>query len=413
MNNNYLLNTLLENIRGEVENHILPYWIKNVIDNKNGGFHGRIRNDNTVVHDSPRSIILNARILWTFSAAYRVLREKRYLFVAERAYNYIMNHFWDDVNGGVYWMVDQNGQPTDLKKHAYAQAFAVYGLSEYYRATSDVTALTRGIEIYNLLKQNGNNHDGPGYHEAFSCEWEPLSDVRLSDKDDEQKRSMNTHLHLFEAYTNLYRVWPNEDLKTDIVALFNLFFGPMYNKNNGHFFAFFDEQWNPTTDIYSYGHDIEAVWLLFDSARVLGDDQLIEIARQLIRQTAEVTLQEGIDPERGGIYQSGSNGTVVYSDKHWWVQAEGIVGFVYAYSETGNEEYLQAAVKLWEFIDKYIIDSEYGEWYFRVNQNGEPYLEEDKVGAWKCPYHNVRAGLELVEKVRNRKKAVGENDGDM
>lgn len=404
MNDNYrILNNLCGELKSEVDGHLLPYWIQNTVDNRNSGFHGQIMNDNSVVEDAPRSIILYTRILWTFSASYRVLHNKKYLAIAERAYDYIMKHFWDDVNGGVYWMVDHNGQAVESKKHVYAQAFALYGLSEYYRAALHTNAITRAIDIYSLLKKYSHQSDGTGYHEAFTKTWIPLKDVRLSDKDDEQQRSMNTHLHLFEAFANLYRVWQNDDLKDELTDLIHLFIGPVYNQSNGHFYTFFDEKWNPKTDVYSYGHDIEAVWLLADATRELDNAQLHEQSRNLILSTADVTMNEGIDAEIGGLYNSGCNGKVLDADKHWWAQAEAIVGFVHAYLVSNDEKYLETAVKTWEFVKKYIIIPEYGEWYYRVDRNGKPYVNEDKVGFWKCPYHNVRMGLEVVEVINEMK----------
>lgn len=399
IDNDVVLHKLCDELRTEVEAHILPFWMQNVVDKKNGGFNGQVLNDNTVTEDAPRSIILYSRILWTFSASHRISQKNSYRSVAERAYNYIMNYFWDEVYGGVYWMVDNNGKAIEQKKHVYAQAFAIYGLSEFYRATSTSTALNRAIDLYHLLKKYSFQSDGTGYHEAFTRHWTPLNDVRLSDKDDAQQRSMNTHLHLFEAFTNLYRTQQNEDLKNDLTALIQLFFGPIYNKDTNHFYTFFDEKWNPTTDIYSYGHDIEAAWLLLDASRVLKNNELIEKSYELTLSLADVTLHEGVDPEVGGLFHNGCSGKAVDSDKHWWAQAEAIVGFIYAYNVSNNEKHLHAAVNIWKFVKKYLIDQRYGEWYFRVDRNGKPYMQEEKVGAWKCPYHNVRMGLEVMEQV--------------
>ncbi len=409
MTYNYaVLHNLCDELRTEVVEHILPFWMHNVVDKKNGGFHGQILNNNTIVEDAPRSIILYSRILWTFSASYRILHKNRYRDIAEQAYNYIMNHFWDQVYGGVYWMVDNKGKVIEQKKHVYAQAFTIYGLSEFNRATSNTTALNRAMDLYHLLKKYSYQSDGTGYHEAFTRQWTPLNDVRLSDKDDAQQRSMNTHLHLFEAFANLYRAHQNDDLKNDLTALVQLFFGPIYNIENNHFYTFFDEKWNPTTDIYSYGHDIEAAWLLLDASRVLNKNEIIEKSQELILTLADVTLNEGVDQEVGGLFHTGCSGNAMDSDKHWWAQTEAIVGFVYAYKVSGNERYLEAADKIWEFVKKYMIDQRYGEWYFRVDRNGKPYMQEEKAGAWKCPYHNVRMGLELMEQVNLLKSTPGE-----
>jgi cellobiose epimerase len=401
MNTSAKLTGLRDEMRTELYDHILPFWINHVIDTQGDGFYGRIAGDNVVVSDAPRSAILYTRILWTFSAVYRLLKDKIYLEVADRAYRYIEQHFWDWDYGGVYWMLGSTGGPSDTKKHTYAEAFAIYGLSEYYRATSHQTALKKAVEMYNLLEHYSLHDKTKGYYEAFTRDWTPLSDVRLSEKDVAEHHSMNTHLHLLEAYANLFKVWPNDTLRKSLTSLIELFLGPLFNRTSGHYYTFLDENWCPRSEIYSFGHDIEASWLIYDAARVLRDDTLIRKTRDAMFSIAEVTLHEGLDREFGGLFYSGVGGTLLDTDKHWWVQAEAIVGFVNAYYESPTDEFLDAAYRIWDFTRKYIIDRENGEWFFRVNRKGIPYTDEDKVGPWKCPYHNVRACLEILERTES------------
>jgi cellobiose epimerase len=407
MNEARTLLQLRDELKQELCDHLLPFWMNKVVDHRHGGFHGRLLNDTTVIPQAPRSAILYSRILWTFSAAHRLLGDTAYLEIADRAYRYIEDYFWDPLHGGVYWMVDHMGLPLDTKKHTYAQAFAIYGLSEYYRTVTDETALKRAEKIYRLLENYSLQPGTNGYYEAFSREWKPLRDVRLSEKDDAEQHSMNTHLHLLEAYTNLLRAWPDEDPRHSLTLLNELFLGPLYNKNNKHFFTFFDENWFPRSNVYSFGHDIEATWLILDAARAIGDARLIERTREVSLTVARRALRDGIDRERGGLYYSGFSGKILDSDKHWWSQAEAIVGFVNAYRESKDPAFVQAASGIWEFTKQYIIDHEYGEWFFRVTREGEPYRHEDKAGPWKCPYHTVRAALELIERVDD-KETVGE-----
>jgi cellobiose epimerase len=407
MNESTIMVRLRDELKAELIDHLLPFWINNVIDVQNNGFYGQLTGDNTVIKDAPKSAILFTRILWTFSAAYRLLKDSPSPHISDKVYCYIEEHFWDRDYGGVYWMVDHSGVPSDTKKHTYAQAFAIYGLSEYFRATSNNTALKKAVEIYNLLEHYSLQDKTKGYYEAFSRDWKPLSDVRLSEKDIAEHHSMNTHLHLLEAYANLYKVWPNDSLHKSLTSLIGLFLGPLSNKTNRHYYTFLDENWCPKSDVYSFGHDIEATWLVMDAARTVQDENLIRRTRDAALTVAEITIQEGVDKEHGGLYYSGFDGDVLDTDKHWWAQAEAIVGFVNVYQESQRIDFLEAAYHIWKFTQKHIIDHTYGEWFFRVDRIGIPYPEEDKVGPWKCPYHNVRACLEILRRTSAEAPVVG------
>ncbi len=392
------LAALRDELGTELTERILPYWMEHTIDHVHGGFVGRITQKNEIVDGAEKGLVLNARILWTFSAAYRVLGDERYRVVADRAYAFMTNAFRDHAHRGYYWMLTYDGRPADDRKHVYAQAFALYGVAEYYRATGHEPALDEAISLFDLIERYAHDLDHGGYHEAFDRAWARLDDARLSDKDAHERKSMNTHLHVLEAYTNLFRVWPDAGLLTQLHALTDVFIHRILRGETRHFLLFFDEDWRPKSTAVSFGHDIEASWLLLDAAEVLGDDELRRQVRDVAVDIARLTLSEGQDHD-GGLFNQGGPSGIADTDKDWWPQAEAIVGFVRAYEETGDSAFVKAAEASWAFIKRFVVDEEYGEWFGRVSRDGAPYDEEDKVGSWKCPYHNSRACLEIMDRV--------------
>lgn len=406
------MDRLATELRSELVDHILPYWIEKTPDRTFGGFIGRIDGENRIVPDAHKSAILNTRLLWTFSAAGRVLNRPDLLAWAERAKAYLDGHFWDSRHGGVFWMVDHAGKVFSTKKHTYAQAFAMYAYSEHVRATGDASSLEKAIALFHLLSTHSYSPQSDGFYEAFDQAWNKLDDVRLGGGDAFEKRSTNTHLHLLEAYTNLYRVWPDAELRAHLTRLLDWFLGPIYDAANHHFIAFFDEQWVPRSEVYSYGHDIETTWLMHDAALVLNDPDRMRRTRSVIRDVSAWVLKEGIDRQYGGLFNFGKDGQVFDADKHWWVQAEAIVGFVNMAQISGDSAYLRAASDIWSFTRSTIIDAEHGEWHFRTTRIGQPYTHEDKVGPWKCPYHTVRACLEVIERAANTPAPVLQAESD-
>lgn len=389
---------LRDELQSELIDHILPYWMKVGVDRVNGGFAGHVAEDNRVVDGAPKGAILNARILWTFSAAFRHAGGDAYLAMAERAYAYILDFFVDDEEGGVFWMVDPEGRPLDDRKHVYAQAFALYAFSEFYMASRNINSLNRAVELFELIEERAHDDVNRGYHEAFSRDWQLLQDVRLSDKDADERRSMNTHLHLLEAYTNLYRNWPNPRLETRLRELIDLFLTTIIDPETSHLITFFDDEWQPKSTEISFGHDIESTWLLLEAADVLVDPALRQEVRARALATARAVLNVGLDDDGGLLYEAGPNG-LIDGDKHWWPQAEAIVGFVVAYQESGELAFLDAALRVWSFTQHCIIDRDHGEWFMRTRRDGRRYEGEEKIGPWKCPYHNARACMEVVRRV--------------
>jgi len=392
MNSNIL--QLKQQLKDELTQNILPFWMDKMVDETQGGFYGRMTGENDIVSTAPKGAILNARILWTFSSAYRLLKKPEYLITATRAKDYLLQYFWDTKNGGIFWQLDSEGKPIDTKKQIYAQGFAIYGLSEYARATGDTEALDKAVQLYELIEKYSFDTKLNGYFEAFSCQWGEIADMRLSDKDANEKKTMNSHLHILEPYTNLYRVWPSAQLKQSLHNLITLFLDKILD-STGHLQLFFDEQWYSKKNIVSYGHDIEASWLLYEAAVELGDEALLH--RVIVVVPAIVkAASEGLQEDGSLIYEKDEDTAHVEADRHWWVQAEAVVGYWYAYQLTGNEAYLQKTENCWQYIQNHLIDRENGEWFWSFKTDGSVNMTDDKAGFWKCPYHNGRMCMELI-----------------
>jgi mannobiose 2-epimerase len=377
---------------------ILAYWAAITPDKINGGFYGKIDNDNRVIENAPKGSVLNARILWMFSAAYNHKPDPLFMVMAKRTYQYICDRFIDDEQGGVYWSVDYKGEPLDTKKKVYAISFSIYALSEFYRASGVETAKQKAIDLFYLLVEKAYDPIKTGYFEAFTKDWKPIDDLRLSAKDANEKKTMNTHLHVLEGFTNLYRIWPDKALAGHISTLLNNFFDHFIDKDTHHLTLFFDEDWNRKGNLISYGHDIEATWLLLEAAEVIGDEVNIKRIKEITGAMADVTIT-GLDNDGGLWYEYEPAADHLIKEKHWWVQAEAMVGFFNAWQISGDEKYLDAAIKNWDFIKNKILDKKNGEWVWGIDQSGEVMPGEDKVGIWKCPYHNSRACLEVGTRI--------------
>jgi len=393
------LQMLKSEVEEELITNILPFWMTKMIDSHNGGFYGRIDGNGHVRDDADKGCVLNARILWTFSSAFRIMKNPDYLKFAERSKDYLLTHFFDTKYGGVYWLLDHTGETKDGKKQIYAQAFAIYGLTEYYRITKDQTCLNRAIDLFRLIEKYSFDTKLNGYFEAFSREWGALDDLRLSTKDANEKKTMNTHLHVLEAYTNLFRIWPDDLLKIQLRNLIEVFVDKIVNDKTFNLKMFFDEEWNDKTDLVSYGHNIESSWLIYEAALVLGEKKLIKKVKDICISIAEAS-KEGIMSDGSMIYERFFSTGEIDSDRHWWVQAETVVGFLNAYAMTENEEYLEISLKTWKFISENLIDKNNGEWFWSVDNNLKPNLKEDKAGFWKCPYHDSRMCLEIIERIK-------------
>jgi mannobiose 2-epimerase len=385
-------------LNAELTGNILPFWIRHAVDPENGGFYGAVTNDLQVKNDVPRSAILCGRILWTFSAAYRELGGEENLAMARRAFDYLTAVFWDPEFGGVYFEVDRMGRPVFDHKHHYAQGFALYGLSEYYRATQDPLSLRLSRSLFDLLEEHAYEPGHGGYIEGSSRKWEKLADMRLSDVDLDCRKSMNTNLHILEAYTNLLRIWDDPRLRSRHQALIRTFLEHLIDPETNHLRLFFDDDWTPLSEIRSYGHDIEGSWLLWEAAEAQGDPALTESVRGPVVALAEAVYREALEKDGSVLYEGSPHG-LVNGGKAWWAQAEAMVGFYNAFQLTREEKFAAAASRLWEYIQARCVDREHGEWFKQLQRDGTPDLDHYKIGPWDCPYHAARACFEMISRL--------------
>ncbi|WP_373825742.1 AGE family epimerase/isomerase [Bacteroides heparinolyticus] len=381
----------------ELVSNILPFWMEKMTDEVHGGFYGRITGMDELKPEAEKGAVLNARILWTFSAAYRLLRKPEYLEVATCAKRVIIDHFYDSEFGGVYWSLDNENRPLDTKKQIYALGFAIYGLSEYARATDDKEALDYAIRLFGSIERHSFDALKNGYCEALTREWGEIADMRLSAKDANECKTMNTHLHILEPYTNLFRVWKDAQLEKQLRNLISIFVDKILNIKTGHLDLFFNEDWVSKYRIVSYGHDIEASWLIHEAALVLGDKEVLAKVEPLVEYIA-AAADEGLMSDGSMIYETFLDKKQDEADRHWWVQAENVVGHVNLYQHFGDEVAMQKALRCWEFIKKNLIDYKNGEWHWSVRIDGTINTDDDKAGFWKCPYHNGRMCMEVMER---------------
>ena len=387
-----------------LETNILRFWQERMVDYRQGGFYGRIDGYNVLHPDAEKGAVLNARILWTFAAAARVLNNTPYRILAARAYDYLMQWFMDREQGGVYWSLNADGTPLDTKKQTYAIAFAIYGLAEYVRLTNNQEALNAAIRLFEDLEAHAYKWDNEkiskcknGYVEALTRDWQPIADMRLSEKDENGVFTMNTHLHVLEAYTNLYRVLKNvqrddvqgtkERITKQLRTLIDIFANRIFDPATGHLMLFFDEKWQPSNTHTSPGHDIEAAWLLHEALEVLGDEELLNQTLPVIHSLAQAAEENIMD------------------EKEWWCYAEAVVGYIDQWKLYQDEKPIESNINLelaetaFHYIQTHLMDSENGEWFWAILPDGTPDRTHDKAGFWKCPYHNSRMCIEIIERL--------------
>ncbi len=424
----------IEILKSEVldvlENNILRFWLDKMQDKENGGFYGQMTGEGELVKTADKGGILNARILWSFSAAYRVLRKPEYLEAATRTKEYIIEHFIDEEFGGTYWSLDYKGNPKDTKKQFYAIGFMIYGLSEYARATGDHEALEYAIQLYECIEEHSLDKQYNGYIEACTREWGEIADMRLSELDANFPKSQNTHLHIIEPYTNLFRALKELDaienatndyglkpyvgqfttvnisvdpdivirLESSLRNLINIFTDKILNPQTHHLDLFFDMDWKREAGaLESYGHDIECSWLLHEAALVLGDDIVLKKVEPIVQMVAKAS-EKGLNEDGSMVHEANLDTGYVDTDRHWWVQAENVVGWINIYQYFGDEDALQKALNGWQYIKDNLIDREGGEWWWSRDPQRNINRKDDKAGFWKCPYHNSRMCLEILER---------------
>lgn len=394
-----ILSALRREAEAELRGNILPFWSTYPV-NKTGGFYGALSNDLRVIEGTPRSSVLCARLLWTFSAAYRRCGDPTFFEVATHAYTALTETFWDHEHGGVYWNTDDSGAPQQAAKRTYAQAFAVYGLAEYARV-ADGTGTELAQRLFGLLEQFAYDPEHGGYLEGFDRAWEPLPDMRLGRSDPSYRKASNTLLHVLEAYTNLYNVWAGETLRTRLTELVDTLLTYVMRSHPAHLGISFDDTWRSLTPARSLGHDIEGSWLLVRAAAVLGDDALRSKTTEAALNLAEAVLRDGLSA-RGYIFDSISPSGVRDARVQWWPQAEAVVGFLNAYELSGTPRFLAAAETVWTFTQTHFVDKLHGDWFKALGEDGAPDLNHVKVGPWECPYHHSRMCLEVLARTEER-----------
>lgn len=384
---------IISEARNELENHIAPFWA-GLRDDENGGFYGYLSCGLELDKKADKGVILHSRILWFFSKCYIVLKDEKYKELAFHAFEYVKNHCIDYDNGGVYWMTDCKGNPSDTMKHTYNIAFAVYALSCYYNAVGDRFALDLAYKLFSDIEEN--TLDEYGYREAFTKEWELIPNDALSENGLMADKTMNTILHLIEAYTELYKAGHSERVAERLKFLLGQMKDKVFDPERNALKVFFDTKLDVIGDIHSYGHDIETTWLIDLACDTLGDRELIADWADRDLKISENILNIAL--EDGALNNERENDRIDRT-RVWWVQAESVVGFTNAYQHSGDKKFLDAARTVWEYIKAHIIDKrEGGEWYSELTFEGTPHEWKEIVGPWKCPYHNGRMCMELISR---------------
>ena len=384
---NQALVQLKQEIVQDLTENLLPFWMTHTQDPA-GGFYGIVNFDGTPVPDADKGGILNARLIWTFSSAYRLLGDEQYKVFADRAQRYFIDHFVDREYGGTFASVKADGTPSMETKMVYQNAFAIYGLSEHYRATGNKESLEEAIAVYNALVEHAYDPVNGGFIETFTREWVMV--------DEKYPKQMNNNLHVLEALTNLYRVWPDPGLKKQLTRQIDVMSNKVLNQETWHENLYLTMDWVNQRQIDSYGHDIEFSWLLVEAAEVLGDEAILEDTKRIAVNISEVQLLEGFN-ELGGMYYEKADGRMI-ENYSWWPQAECVVGYLNAWQISGEQKYFDTAVRSWNYIKSYMIDYEYGGWYSSVKADGTPNKKRAKVDQWICPYHNGRMAFEIISR---------------
>ena len=385
----------------EVKENILPFW-QGIADEENGGFYGEADFYGNLDKTAAKGCILNSRILWTFSAAYRIFGDAAYRTCAQRARDFLSSAFLDTTHGGLYWLVDHTGKAMDTRKQFYNIAFGIYALSEHYIATGDKSSLELAMSFFDATEHYGLDTSAGGYIEACTREWHGIDDFRLSDKDLNCPKSMNTNLHILEAYTNLARASNDGRVRKALDALLHITLEKIVSRD-WHFELFFDMDWNSLTKDISYGHDIEGSWLMYEAALASGDESIITKVTQTALAIAEVIYTTAIDHTNNGLFSGCNEAGFIHTKKEWWPQAEAVVGFYNAYELSGDQKYLEAADVIWSYIQNHFVDRTNGEWHNELSLDNTPDTGMPKAGFWKCPYHNARVCFEMIRRIGDYK----------
>ena len=386
--------SMVKEVKQHLEETIIPFW-KNLRDDENGGYYGYVDYDLKTDRKAEKGCILNSRITWFFSNAYTLLKDESLLEEAGHGYAFLKDHCLDKENGGVYWSVTYDGAPLDTTKHTYNQAFSIYALASCYEASKDAEALALAKELFQVIETRCM--DRSGYLEAFDETFRPISNEKLSENGVIAAKTMNTLLHVFEAYTELYRVAGGDDVKKRLQWILDTFAEKIYNPNLRRQEVFFDAAYHSLIDLHSYGHDIETAWLLNRGIDILGDEKYTEKISPIIDALTEEIYNTAFN---GASLANECENGVVNSRRIWWVQAETVVGFLNGYQRNPQRtDYLEAAGNAWAFIRDCLVDKRPGsEWHWETYEDGTPVAGRPIVEPWKCPYHNGRMCMEVIRR---------------
>lgn len=385
----------VEEIKAHLTEGIIPFW-KALRDNEHGGYYGYMDYDLAVDKKAVKGCILNSRITWFFSNAYLLLKDHSLLEEAKHGFTFLKDYCMDRENGGIYWSIGYDGTPEDTIKHTYNQAFCIYALSSYYDASGDEEALRMARELFRIIESKCT--DEVGYLEAFDRQFHEIDNDKLSENGVIAEKTMNTLLHVFEAYTELYRVSGESEVAERLKWILDTFADKVYNPALKRQEVFFDKNMNSIIDLHSYGHDIETAWLIDRGVEILGDKHYEEKLTPITKALTEQIYNVAFDGH--SLANECENG-VVNTHRIWWVQAETVVGFLNGFQKSPEkQEYLDAAKAQWKFIKEHVIDKRKGsEWFWEVDQQGNPYEGRPIVEPWKCPYHNGRMCLEVIKRM--------------
>lgn len=398
---------LYEMAHRDLTRNLLPWWMRHAVDHENGGFYGQVDHRNQPVAGATKFIVLNARLIWTFSAAYRVLGDPACREMADRAYRYFIDHFWDREHGGAFTRLDARGSVLDDHKFIYGNAFALYGLCEYARATGCGEALDYARQLFGCLESHVYDPVYKGYFESCDRNWDVNPWLRGVNRQPSDVKTINTHLHLIEAYTSLLRVEDTPAVRSKVREHLYVMLNRIVNRDIHHYHCFQARDWTPTSTVISFGHDIEGSWLMTETADVLNEPEARRAARDTCVNMARAALEEGFRSD-GAMLTQYDPATGERADcLSWWEQNEAVVGFLNAWELTGEEKFLDASLSCFGFIERHFIDHEGGGWHPMLTLDGTPILTIPKGDGYICPYHNSRMSMEIIERYRRHRAAGG------
>lgn len=380
----------------ELVDDLVPFWLA-LLDRFHGGHYTRMDERGTIDRKAPKSTVFVARLLWFLSTVGRALGHAQCLEQAARTQSFLLTRLRDGAHGGLFWSVTHEGRPADTVKHLYAHAFGIYGLSAHAIATGNAESLGAAKELFVLLESRLRRPDGC-YAESFDAAWRPIEDRRIAWHGGVATITANAHLHLVEAYTTLLRAWPSAGPRAALHDLVRLMLDRFVKPDGTGLHPALDGALEPLPGPPSYGHDIEASWLLEAAGDALDDPALRQRLRTVAAAMAQAAATGGQLRDGGFLSSPVRADATTLPPRVWWVQAEAVVGLVNAAQRGANRDMMSRAEAAWRFIERAMIDRERGDWFEAVDADGRPIPGRLKVGPWKEPYHQGRACLEIARR---------------